>query len=58
MAKKKRSVNKSRKIRDYLAKHPDAGPTAVDRALKRYNVSVARECFPLGADCGRFAVST
>ena len=35
----KRKVNKSQKIRDYLAEHPDAGPTEVARALKRYGVS-------------------
>ena len=37
----KRKVNKSQKVRDYLAEHPDAGPTAVANALKRYGVSVA-----------------
>ena len=41
MAKKKRGVNKSQKVRDYLAEHPDAGPTAVAKALKRHGVSVA-----------------
>ena len=38
---KKRTVNKSQKVRDYLAEHPEAGPTAVAGALKRFNVSVA-----------------
>jgi hypothetical protein len=28
-------------VRDYLAEHPDAGPTAVANALKRYGISVA-----------------
>ena len=37
----KRKVNKSQKIRDYLAEHPGDGPTAVANALKRYGVSVA-----------------
>jgi hypothetical protein len=37
----KRKINKSQKVRDYLAEHPDAGPTAVANALKRYGVSVA-----------------
>ena len=36
----KRKINKSQKVRDYLAEHPDAGPTAVANALKRYGVSV------------------
>jgi hypothetical protein len=37
----KRKINKSQKVRDYLAEHPDAGPTAVAHALKRYSVSAA-----------------
>jgi hypothetical protein len=37
----KRKINKSQKVRDYLAEHPDAGPIAVANALKRYGVSVA-----------------
>ena len=37
----KRKINKSQKVRDYLAEHPDAGPTEVATALKRYGVSVA-----------------
>jgi hypothetical protein len=37
----KRKINKSQKIREYLAEHPEAGPTAVANALKRYGVSVA-----------------
>jgi hypothetical protein len=31
----------SQKVRDYLAEHPDAGPTDVATALNRYGVSVA-----------------
>src|SRR5688572_23106337 len=38
---KKRTVNKSQKVRDYLAEHPEAGPTEVARALKQFKVSVA-----------------
>jgi hypothetical protein len=34
-------INKSQRVRDYLAQHPDAGPTAVARALKRFKISVA-----------------
>jgi hypothetical protein len=37
----KRKINKSEKVRDYLAEHPDAGPTDVANALKRYGISVA-----------------
>ena len=38
---KKRTVNKSQKVRDYLAEHPDAGPTEVATALNQFNVSAA-----------------
>jgi hypothetical protein len=38
---KKRRVNKSQKVRDYLAEHPEAGPTDVATALKQYKVSPA-----------------
>ena len=37
----RRKVNKSQRVRDHLAQHPEAGPTAVARALKRFGVSVA-----------------
>jgi hypothetical protein len=37
----RRKVNKSQKIRDYIGQHPEAGPTEVARALKRYGVSVS-----------------
>jgi hypothetical protein len=34
-------ISKSQRVRDYLTKHPEAGPTAVARALKRFGISVA-----------------
>ena len=47
MAKKKatrkrsgRKVNKSEAIRDYIAKHPSAGPTEVSTALKKKGIAV------------------
>ena len=38
MAKRKR-VNKTQLVRDYLAKHPDAAPKAVAHALRRHSIS-------------------
>ncbi len=40
MAKRK-SVNKSQQIRNYLQKHPNASPKQVAAALKRFGVSAA-----------------
>ena len=37
---KRRKVNKSQAIRDYLAKHPDATPTTIKEALKTKGVRV------------------
>ena len=35
----KRKVNKSKEVREYLAKHPDAMPAEVARALKRFGIT-------------------
>lgn len=37
----KRRVNKTQLVKDYFAKHPDAGPTEVSEALKKYKISPA-----------------
>ena len=37
----KRRINKTQLVRDYFAKHPDAGPTEVAEALKKYKISPA-----------------
>lgn len=37
----KRKVNKSDKIREYLAEHPDASPKTIQAALKEQGVSVS-----------------
>jgi hypothetical protein len=34
-------VNKSQKIREYLADHPEAGPSEVARELKQFGVTAA-----------------
>jgi hypothetical protein len=38
---KRRRVNKSAKVREYLAEHPDAGPAETARALQEYGVTSA-----------------
>lgn len=37
---KRRKVNKSQKIRDYKAEHPDEGPTAIATALTKQGIKV------------------
>ncbi len=37
----KRKVNKTAMIRDYMAKHPNAGPSEVAEALRALKISVA-----------------
>lgn len=37
----KRKVNKSKKIREYMAAHPDEGPTQVATALSRFGITPA-----------------
>ena len=37
----KRKVNKSQKIREYVAEHPEAGPSQVARDLKQFGVTPA-----------------
>ncbi len=39
----KRKVNKTAMVRDYLAKHPNAGPSEVSKALKAQDS--CRLCF-------------
>lgn len=39
--RKKRSTNKSQVVRDYIAKHPNAGPTEVANALAKKGTKVA-----------------
>ena len=39
MTLKKARVNKSAKVREYLAAKPDAGPTEVAQALRAYKIS-------------------
>lgn len=34
----KRKVNKTALVREYMAKHPDAGPSEVANALKAYKI--------------------
>ena len=38
---KKRRVNKSQAIRDYIDKNPGQGPTAVSAALKKQGINVS-----------------
>lgn len=40
-AARKRKVNKSQAVRDYLASHPDAGPTEVCKALADKGIKVS-----------------
>ena len=40
-ASSRKKVNKSQAIRDYRAKHPQAGPTEVSRALARRGIKVS-----------------
>jgi hypothetical protein len=37
----KRRINKTQLVREYFAKHPEAGPSAVADALKKYKISAA-----------------
>jgi hypothetical protein len=37
----KRNLNKTQLVKDYFAKHPDAGPSQVAEALKKYEISPA-----------------
>ena len=37
----KRGINKTQLVCEYFAKHPDAGPTEVAEALKKYKISPA-----------------
>jgi hypothetical protein len=37
----KRKVNKTALVRDYLTKHPNAGPSKVAQAFKEYKISAS-----------------
>lgn len=38
---KRAKVNKSEEVRKYIGQHPDAGPTEVSEALKKFSISPA-----------------